>query len=156
DVDEDRPRAGVENAVGGGDEAERRGHDQVARADARGQHAEMEPRRAAVDASRMPRADARRELRLETLDPGADRKTRPPEDLIARGALRRRDVTPSHRNPHHHVLLDVPCIRLFGRYTLRMAPLVLAAVLWSAPAAFEIAPGATRRLELPAIAAGAH
>jgi hypothetical protein len=37
-----------------------------------------------------------------------------------------------------------------------MAPLLFAAVLWTAPAAFEIAPGAAHRVELPAVAAGAH
>ena len=58
DVREDRRRAFVEDAVGGGDEGERRRHDLVARPQAREPHSEVEPRGAARH-----RGDVRRPTR---------------------------------------------------------------------------------------------
>src|SRR5207249_5615746 len=82
DVDEDRPRAHVEGRVGGGDEAEGRGDDEVVLAHTGREHAEVQPGRAAAHAGSVTGANVGRNPALEELEPRADAQGRASQVLI--------------------------------------------------------------------------
>ena len=74
DVAEDRPRPLVEQAVGGGDEAEGAGQNLVARPPAEGTHAEVQGGGAAGDRDRVLDPEPGRQLALEALAGRAQRE----------------------------------------------------------------------------------
>src|SRR5207249_1926951 len=74
DVREHGPRALVEEAVGRGDEGERRRHNLVSGADSGQSDGEVKPRGAARDARRVSRADALCKELLEAVERRAERE----------------------------------------------------------------------------------
>jgi hypothetical protein len=98
DVDEDGRRILVQNAVGGGDERERRRDDLVAGADARGADAQMQPRGTARHSGGMLRSHRLRERLLEAVEHRAEREPPRPQDVEDELLLAFVDVGAGERN----------------------------------------------------------
>ena len=94
----------VEDAVGGGHEAEGRGEHQVSLAHAGREHAEVEPRGPAAHAHGVPRAHAGRQLALEEIELGTEAQDGGAQNLLHRRPLGLGEVGLTHGNSHGRFL----------------------------------------------------